>query len=84
MTSRLPIVGPQGVTPEWITAALTARGIDATVSALRAETVGTGQLGETRRFLLDYAGTPPPDAPLGDRSCHRCWGCDQNARNCSR
>ncbi|MEQ8233476.1 MAG: phosphotransferase [Gammaproteobacteria bacterium] len=63
MTTRLPVVGPQGVTPDWITAALNNKGIDARVSAVSAETVGTGQLGETRRFLLDYAGTPPADAP---------------------
>ncbi|MEQ8494678.1 MAG: phosphotransferase, partial [Gammaproteobacteria bacterium] len=63
MTTRLPVVGPQGVTPDWITAALNNKGIDARVSAVSAETVGTGQLGETRRFLLDYARTPPADAP---------------------
>jgi len=63
MTSSLPIVGPEGVTPAWITAALAANGIDATVEAIRTETVGTGQLGETRRFVLDYAGTPPAEAP---------------------
>ncbi|MEQ8659408.1 MAG: phosphotransferase [Gammaproteobacteria bacterium] len=63
MTMSLPVVGPHGITPDWITAALHNKGIDASVRALRAETVGTGQLGETRRFFLDYAGTPPADAP---------------------
>ncbi len=63
MTQAIAIVPPSAVSPEWLTAALQARGIDARVRSVTTETVGTGQLGETRRFRLDYAGAVPADAP---------------------
>ena len=63
MTQRIAVVTPEQVTPEWMTQALAGRGIDAKVRSLRMEQVGTGQLGETRRFHIDYAGTPAPGAP---------------------
>ncbi|MBL6751401.1 MAG: DUF1679 domain-containing protein [Nevskia sp.] len=57
------MVTAEGVTSEWLTQALHQRGVDASVAAFRPEAVGTGQLGETRRFHLQYKGTPPPEAP---------------------
>lgn len=64
MTSaRIEVLPPEAVTPAWLSAALARRGIEATVSGFRIETVGTGQLGETRRFHLEYVGTPPAGAP---------------------
>lgn len=63
MTETMAIVTPDGVTPQWMTAALAQRGIDAEVAALRMEAVGTGQLGETRRFHIDYKGSAPAAAP---------------------
>lgn len=63
MSQPVAIVPPEAVTPAWITAALAAGGVNARVAALVMESVGTGQLGETRRFHLEYAGTPPTDAP---------------------
>ncbi|WP_293391367.1 oxidoreductase family protein [Nevskia sp.] len=63
MTEALAIVTPDQVTPAWITQALLQRGVDASVESLRMEQVGTGQLGETRRFHLQYKGAPPPEAP---------------------
>ena len=63
MSEPITVVAPSGVTPAWLTKALRARGIDATVADLAIEKVGTGQLGETRRFRLTYAGATPPDAP---------------------
>jgi hypothetical protein len=63
MTEPMAIVTPDGVTPQWMTAALAQRGIDAEVAALRMEAVGTGQLGETRRFHIDYKGSAPAAAP---------------------
>ncbi|MGR8918234.1 MAG: phosphotransferase [Gammaproteobacteria bacterium] len=57
------IVKADAVTPEWLTRALQQNGIDAVVDAIEIETVGTGQLGETRRFHLHYAGRPPAGAP---------------------
>lgn len=59
----LAILPPEAITPQWITEALNSRGIDARVASMTMETVGTGQLGETRRFNLRYQGTPPPTAP---------------------
>lgn len=61
--SRLTIVPPEQVTAAWMTQALRGREVDATVARIAMEPVGTGQLGETRRFFLEYQGTPPPDAP---------------------
>ena len=59
----IEIVPPEGITPRWMTEALRSRGVDATVSDLTMESVGTGQLSEARRFHLEYRGTPPADAP---------------------
>ena len=63
MTEKLPIVPPEAVTPAWLTLGLRNRSLDVTVSRFEIEAVGTGQLGETRRFTLHYKGTPPPEAP---------------------
>lgn len=63
MSTPLPIVAPSAVTPAWITAALRANGIEATVTGIVPETVGTGQLGETRRFHLSYAPGTGRGAP---------------------
>ena len=63
MNHKFDVVPPTGVTPTWLTAVLNAHDIDARVDSVHMETVGTGQLGETRRFLLDYAGGTPADAP---------------------
>lgn len=63
MGQAIEIVPPEAVTPAWITEALRQRGVDATVSHLDMEAVGTGQLGETRRFHLQYKGTAPATAP---------------------
>lgn len=61
--TQAKVVPPRNVTPAWITDALKANDIDATVSTLTMDTVGTGQLGETRRFHLQYAGPAPENAP---------------------
>ena len=63
MPKTIAIPRPQGVTPAWLTAALNRQGIDATVADFRMDKVGTGQLGETRRFHLNYEGAAPTDAP---------------------
>ncbi|NNL84815.1 MAG: phosphotransferase [Myxococcales bacterium] len=63
MSAPLPVVSPSGVTPGWLSDALRSRGIDAEVESFRIEQVGTGQLGETRRFHLTYAGAIPENAP---------------------
>lgn len=63
MRPALPIVTPEEVSPEWMTQALALHGIDAKVESIRVEQVGTGQLGEARRFQLAYKGAAPKDAP---------------------
>lgn len=63
MSAPLPVVMPEGVTPEWLTQALAGRGIDAKVDSVRVEQVGTGQLGETRRFHLGFRGAVPANTP---------------------
>jgi hypothetical protein len=47
---------------DWLTAALQADGIDAKVKSFTAKPVGTGQIGDCARFVLDYASAAP-DAP---------------------
>ncbi len=63
MPSPLEVLPPEAITVEWLSAALLQGGIEARVASFEMETVGTGQLGETRRFHLRYAGTPGPGAP---------------------
>jgi len=63
MSQTIAIVKPEQVTPAWMTQALRNRDIEATVAHLDMAPVGTGQLGETRRFSLQYHGRPPPNAP---------------------
>jgi len=59
-----PAVVPHDqITPAWLTVALRAQHIDATVDSFTTEIVGTGQLAETIRFHLRYDGAAPADAP---------------------
>ena len=53
---------PDAVTPDWLTAVLRAGGVDAEVKGFTAAKVGTGQIGDSVRFVLDYARSGP-DAP---------------------
>jgi hypothetical protein len=63
MSGKMAIVTPDGVTSQWMMDALAQRGLDTEIAGLRMETVGTGQLGETRRYHIDYKGSAPPGAP---------------------
>ena len=63
MTSELPIVGPADVSASWVTEVLHRKGIEATVDSVRLETVGTGQLAETRRISIDHGGPAATTAP---------------------
>jgi hypothetical protein len=57
------ILTPAELDAGWFTDLLQARGVNERVEAVEMEPVGTGQLAETRRFTLRYAGTPGPAAP---------------------
>jgi len=50
------ITDPAALSPEWMTAALRSSGLDVTVSALRSEPVGTGQMAHNERIFLEYEG----------------------------
>lgn len=52
----------QDIDAAWLSDALAADGIDATVASFEAGKVGTGQIGDCVRFKLDYE-TAAPDAP---------------------
>lgn len=47
---------PRELTPEWLTATLRAAGADVEVVDVRAEAIGTGQIGSTYRLHLRYGG----------------------------
>ena len=54
----IPIVAPSEVTPDWINRVLRGSGLHGGVESLAARRVGTGQVGESYRFTLNYAGDP--------------------------
>ena len=61
--TRPDIRRPEAVDADWLTAVLQAGGVDAVVEAFSAEGVGTGQIGDSVRFRLDYARSGA-DAPV--------------------
>ncbi len=58
---------PGEVDADWLTAVLQAAGVDAVVRGFKARNVGTGQIGESVRFELDYArrGADAPESLVG-------------------
>jgi hypothetical protein len=60
MSVSPPAIGD--LTPAWIEKLLHDRGLDAKVSSVDAQPIGTGQVGATYRLTLTYAG--PPDGLL--------------------
>ncbi len=58
MSSPSPriVSDPNELSPEWMTAALRSSGLDVTVSSLRREPVGTGQMAHNERLYLEYEG----------------------------
>ena len=51
----IPIIRPESVTPDWLSAVLAHGGCMARVRDFTAARVGTGQIGDSVRFTLDYA-----------------------------
>jgi hypothetical protein len=51
----LPILAPEAITPDWLTGVLAAGGVRARVRDFAMQRVGTGQIGQSVRFSLDYA-----------------------------
>lgn len=63
-----PDIRPPGeIDAAWLTAVLQGAGVDAVVSRFTAKPVGTGQIGDSVRFRLDYErrGEDAPDALVG-------------------
>ncbi len=67
MTSRPDIRRPGAVDAAWLTAVLQQGGVDAVVNGFTAANVGTGQIGDSVRFTLDYArrGDDAPASLVG-------------------
>lgn len=49
---------PQAIDATWLTALLQERGLDAVVEQVTARPIGTGQIGDSLRFEIDYAHAP--------------------------
>jgi hypothetical protein len=55
----VPILAPEAITPDWLTRVLAAGGVEARVRDFTMRRVGTGQIGQSIRFQLDYTDTRP-------------------------
>lgn len=56
MTTRPDIRAPGDIDAAWLTAVLALGGVDAKVKSFTAKGVGTGQIGDSVRFSLEYEG----------------------------
>jgi hypothetical protein len=67
MTAKPDIRMPGEVDAAWLTAVLQAGGVDAVVRDFKAKGVGTGQIGDSVRFTLDYerGGETAPASLVG-------------------
>lgn len=67
MSGAPDIRRPGDIDAAWLTRALQAGGVDAVVSAFTAKPIGTGQIGDSVRFRLDYArgGEHAPASVVG-------------------
>ena len=65
--TRPDIREPGDIDAAWLTAVLAEGGVDAEVRSFTAKSVGTGQIGDSVRFTLDYArrGDGAPDSLVG-------------------
>jgi aminoglycoside/choline kinase family phosphotransferase len=65
--SDIPILFYDAVTPAWLTQVLRAGGVDAEVRDFTSKRIGTGQIGDSLRFDLDYAraGANAPKSIVG-------------------
>ncbi len=54
---------PEEVTADWLTAVLQQTGHDCTVSAVRRERIGTGQIGASYRLHLEFAANVEDSVP---------------------
>ena len=59
------VAEPEDITPAWLTAVLRQADIDADVRGFRARDIGTGQVGRSVRFTLEYARGEGPASIVG-------------------
>jgi len=52
----IPILRPEAITPQWLTDVLAHAGYSTRVKAFTAKRVGTGQIGDSVRFVLAFDG----------------------------
>src|SRR5436190_13376934 len=64
---HIPILKPEEVTAAWLSDVLAAGGVDAVVRDFTMKRVGTGQIGQSVKFTLDYAkrGADAPASLVG-------------------
>ncbi|MGZ5924804.1 MAG: phosphotransferase [Rhizomicrobium sp.] len=64
---EIPILRPEAVTPEWLTNVLARGGVDAEVRGFTSKSIGTGQIGQSVKFTIDYvrAGGDAPKSLVG-------------------
>jgi len=82
MKSEPAIVTPAEVDCAWMTQALRAAGHAVEVVSLAALPIGTGQLGDTFRYTLEYAGDTPAGAPR--TLVGKFPSSDEDSRNAAR
>jgi hypothetical protein len=59
------VAEPEDITAHWLTAVLRHAGIDADVRGFAANDIGTGQVGRSVRFTLDYSRGDGPTSIVG-------------------
>ncbi len=66
MSDRPGIIAePEDITPPWLTAVLRHGGVEADVRSFVAKDIGTGQVGRSVRFTLDYSRGAGPASIVG-------------------
>jgi hypothetical protein len=63
MNKYISVINPHDLNCGWFTKVLNDHVIDVRVTDFKVESVGTGQLGETRRYTFKYDGSDAKNAP---------------------
>ena len=63
-----PVGATQSITPEWLTRALGAAGLDVVVSEVSAAPIGTGQMSSCHRLAVRYASGEGPSTLVAKRA----------------
>ena len=63
-----PVEAAQSITPDWLTRALRAAGLDVVVSEVAATPIGTGQMSSCHRLTVRYASGEGPSSLVAKRA----------------